>query len=234
MPVQHVTLDVGMRVDIGKVLHVLAHEIRTPSGIAQGYVRMLLDERLSDPADRRRALEQTQKALARVSELTQESSQLANWLEADHPAASSIEARLMLDRVVTGAALEPALKVLSELAPPDVRVATVDEDALVESLVSVVKATARELRQGVCTLRARSYEPGICELLIGAAEQLPAVAAGPDAAGAGPLAIERGGLGLSLVFAAVVLDAHGATGWTVNGARTTVGIRLRLKERAHQ
>ena len=30
-----------MHVDIGKVLHVLAHELRTPAGIAQGYIRML-------------------------------------------------------------------------------------------------------------------------------------------------------------------------------------------------
>src|SRR5687768_14647504 len=44
------TLDVGMPVDTGHVLHVLAHELRTPTGIAQGYARLLLDDRLTDPA----------------------------------------------------------------------------------------------------------------------------------------------------------------------------------------
>jgi signal transduction histidine kinase len=222
-----------MRVDIGKVLHVLAHEIRTPSGIAQGYVRMLLEDRLSDPADRRRALEQTQKALARVSELTQESSMLADWFEADHTADGSIEARTVIERVVGGAALEPA-HVKVELAAPDARVATVNERALVDALISVVKATARELRQDVCMLHVRSHENRMCELLIGSAEQLPALAVGPDASAAGPLALERGGLGLSFVTAAVVLEAHRAIGWTMNGSRATVGIRLPLKEGAHQ
>src|SRR5262245_59098900 len=70
-------LDVGMPVEIGNVLHVLAHELRTPAGIAQGYLRMLMDDRLTDPADRRKAIEQAQKAVARISEITNEGSQLA-------------------------------------------------------------------------------------------------------------------------------------------------------------
>jgi signal transduction histidine kinase len=45
-----------MSVDISDILHVLAHELRTPVGIAHGYVRLLLEERLSQESDRRRAL----------------------------------------------------------------------------------------------------------------------------------------------------------------------------------
>jgi K+-sensing histidine kinase KdpD len=222
-----------MHVDIAKVLHVLAHEIRTPSGIAQGYLRMLLEDRLTEPADRRRALEQAQKALARVSELTAESSHLANWLETERSAAAWIAAAALIERVAEGAALEPAPRVRVEV-PPGAHVLTADADALVTALVSVVKATARELRNQACTIAARSHENRIMDILIGPAEQLPTLAGGPEAAGAGPLALERGGLGLSFVSAAVVLEAHGAIGWTANSSRTTVGIRLRMEERAPQ
>ena len=48
---------------------------------------------------------------------------------------------------------------------------------------------------------------------------------------AGPVALERGGLGLALVHAAIVLDAHGAERWTMNGSRQTLGLRLPLDER---
>jgi signal transduction histidine kinase len=222
-----------MHVDIGKVLHVLAHEIRTPSGIAQGYLRMLLEERLSDPADRRRALEQAQKAVARVSELTTESSNLANWLEADRAAIASIAAPALIDRVAGGLSLDPAPDVRVDVAPL-AHVSTVDAEALVTALVSVVKATARELRNQPCVIDVRSHEKGGIEILIGPAEQLTTLATGPDAADAGPLALERGGVGLSLVTAAVVLEAHRAIVWTANHSRTTVGIRLRMEERAHQ
>lgn len=224
-----------MTVDIGKLLHVLAHEIRTPSGIAQGYLRMLLEDRLTDPAERRRALEQVQKALARVSELTQESSQLANWLDEQERTKGAIDARTLIERAVENAKLDPAPQLSVDIQHGDVSVATVDDVALSSALTSVVKATARELRNGVCTIDVRMQDNRMLDLLIGRADQLPGLAAGPQAAGAEPLTVERGGVGLSLVSAAVVLAAHDAIGWTAAGSRTTVGIRLPLmKERAHQ
>ena len=72
-----------MPVDISDILHVLAHELRTPVGIAHGYVRLLLEDRLHQEADRRRALEQMQKALGRLSDLSHESTALASWFEQD-------------------------------------------------------------------------------------------------------------------------------------------------------
>src|SRR5918997_5417737 len=100
-----------MPVDISSVLHVLAHELRTPAGIAQGYLRMVLDEKLTESADRRRALEQTQKALARVSELTAESSRLARWLEEQHGAPrASLDVQVLLARVVAEAGVEPPIQ----------------------------------------------------------------------------------------------------------------------------
>jgi signal transduction histidine kinase len=223
-----------MHVDIAKVLHVLAHELRTPSGIAQGYLRMLLEDRFPDPADRRRAIEQTQKALARVSELTHESTKLANWMEADRQSPTRIDAATLVSRAVELAAIEPQPAVAVDASASGVRIATIDADALSTALASIIKATARELKTKVCSIDARSYDNRMLDVRIGPADELAKLTGGPEAADAAPLTLERGGLGLSLVAASVVLEVHAATGWTANGSRTTVGIRLPLEERAPQ
>jgi hypothetical protein len=72
---------------------------------------------------------------------------------------------------------------------------------------------------------------GSFEMLTGPEELLPPLGAGPSAPEAGPVALERGGLGLALVHAAIVLDAHGAERWTMKGSRQTLGLRLPVQER---
>src|SRR5688572_21663112 len=94
-----VTLGGGMPVDINDILHVLAHELRTPVGIAHGYVRLLLEDRLPQETDRRRALEQMQKALGRLSDLSQESTALASWYEQDFSTPQQVGARTLIERV---------------------------------------------------------------------------------------------------------------------------------------
>jgi hypothetical protein len=223
-----------MPVDIGNILHVLAHELRTPAGIAQGYLRMLMEDRLTDPADRRKAIEQAQKAIARVSELANEGSQLASWV--DRPADSRherIDVRTLIDRVVAGASDDRPLSARIDIAPAAGEVATMDAGALTIALVAVTKATARELRNKPCTVAARLDDRAAIDMWIGQDDQFTALHAGPSAPGAEPLALARGGVGLSLVYAVAVLERHGAATWTVNGSRSTVGIRLPLEERAH-
>lgn len=223
-----------MPVDIGNVLHVLAHELRTPAGIAQGYLRMLIDDRLTDPADRRKAIEQAQKAIARVSELANEGSQLATWVEQPHGSVDQrIDARWLIDRVVADASSGLTLSSRVDIAPAAGDVRTIDADALTHALVAVTKATARELRNKPCTIAARVEDRVAIDMWIGQEDQFAALYAGPSAPDAGPLSLERGGVGLSLLYAAAVLERHGAAAWTVNGSRTTVGIRLPIEERAH-
>ena len=88
-----------MPVDINDILHVLAHELRTPVGIAHGYVRLLLEERLHQETDRRKALEQMQKALGRLTDLSHESTALAAWYEQEHTEVQPVPARALLEQV---------------------------------------------------------------------------------------------------------------------------------------
>jgi signal transduction histidine kinase len=215
-------------VEINEILHVLAHELRTPVGIAHGYVRLLLEERLPGEAERRRALEQMQKALARLSDLSHETSALAAWYEL--PAALGADhrqARAIIEDVRSASYEFPVNFDTPAVANETIH--TNDAALLTGALADVVRATARELRGHPCAVSLRVHERRL-ELLAGRAEDIAGLAAGPRAADSGPLILERGGLGLSLVHAAVVLDAHGADRWALKGSRQTAGIRLPLEE----
>lgn len=220
-----------MSVDISDILHVLAHELRTPVGIAHGYVRLLLEERLHQESDRRRALEQMQKALARLSDLSQESSRLAAWFERDPHEIGSLAAARVIERVAEADYDAPVVFEQGEL-PDAATIRTGDVVMLSGALVNMVRATARELRGAECAVSTRLADGRCVEILIGPQDRLAALSAGRGTPDAGPLALERGGLGLSLVEAAIVLDAHGAERWTINQSRQTAGFRLPLEERS--
>jgi signal transduction histidine kinase len=220
---------IGMAVDFDDILHVLAHELRTPVGIAHGYVRLLLDDRLPNEADRRRALEQMQKALGRLSHLSHETTALAEWYEQDATPQERLAASALIARVAE-TDFEFPITVDTSAVPDSVDVPTHDPDALVRAVIGVVQATARELRGVTCDVVAR-IAGNRFELLVGPEEMIDVIAEGPNAPTAGPVALERGGLGLVLVHAAVVLDGHGAERWAMNGSRQAIGLRLPLEER---
>lgn len=221
-----------MSVEVNDILHVLAHELRTPVGIAHGYVRLLLDERLPSDADRKRALEQMQKALGRLSDLSHETTSLAAWYEQSRDQREFVDARTLIERVADSDYDWP-VTVETAQVPEGFRVPTLDPDALARALIAIVRATARELRGTTCDVVAH-VNGGKFEMFVGPDEKIEALRGGPSAGDAGPLALERGGLGLALVHAAIVLDAHGAERWTMNGSRQTVGVRLPVEERQHQ
>ena len=221
-----------MAVEINDILHVLAHELRTPVGIAHGYVRLLLDDRLPSDTDRRRALEQMQKALGRLSTLSHETTALAECYE-QHPEQSHhVDAQTLIARI-GDADYEWPVTVDGSAVPAGNTVRSANPESLVRALISVVQATARELRGATCDVVGRVVDEHF-EILAGPEDMLPAMAAGPFAPEAGAVALERGGVGLALVHAAVVLDGHGAERWTMNGSRQTIGLRLPLEERPLQ
>jgi hypothetical protein len=112
----------------------------------------------------------------------------------------------------------------------DVRVRSLDDAALSGALATVIDAVSREVIDDTVLIVSRVSEtPDARDLLVGAGGLLerPDQTAGPN--GAVALSLERGGLGLALVLAAAVLDAHGASVWTVGGQTGIVGITLRVE-----
>lgn len=60
--------------DAERVLQVLIHDARTPLGVAQGYIRLLREERLETPDERERALSRAMDALGRIARLFEDAS----------------------------------------------------------------------------------------------------------------------------------------------------------------
>jgi signal transduction histidine kinase len=220
-----------MPVDISDILHVLAHELRTPVGIAHGYVRLLLEDRLPQEVDRRRALEQMQKALGRLTELSHESSRLATWWERDDDGERLVPAAEILGRV-DEVGYDFPVTVDRSRVPASACIRTDDADTLVTAIASLVRATARELRGQPCDVVASVSEGRFLDVLVGPPDRLAALGAVRGTSEARAIALERGGLGLALVHAALVLDAHGAERWTMNDSRQTAGFRLPFDERS--
>jgi hypothetical protein len=213
-----------MAVQIGDVLHVLAHELRTPVGIAHGYVRLLLEDRLPDASERRRALEQLQKALGRLSDLSHESSALANWLDRHDAAPIRVGAGTLIERATAKVAELPLALEIAPF-PEGAVVMSADPEQLERALAVLIRATARELRGRPCALRVRAHD-GMLQLLLGEPAEFDLLEAGPETADASPLEIDRGGLGLALVHASFVLAASSGICWSSRGSRQAAAIRL--------
>jgi signal transduction histidine kinase len=58
-----------MQPNLAQVLNTLAHEIRTPLAVSQGYLKLLIDGRITNADDARKAMEQTRQALGALATL---------------------------------------------------------------------------------------------------------------------------------------------------------------------
>jgi signal transduction histidine kinase len=81
--------------DVERVLSQLIHDLRTPLGVAHGYLRMVRDQKLAAPEDREKALAGTQQALSTMSRLCADASAfLDGGASGDGPAVRAAAAAL--------------------------------------------------------------------------------------------------------------------------------------------
>ena len=73
--------------DLNRVLESLLHDLRSPLGVAGGYLRLLREQRLTTPEDTERAIVKTQDALRTMTALCSEASA---WLTLEPSATPSI------------------------------------------------------------------------------------------------------------------------------------------------
>jgi hypothetical protein len=235
------------RLDLVELLHLLGHELRSPAGVLIGYLRMLQEGRFSSEADRVRTYDKMRTALTRITGLGDAMSQLTSWIEKPDRAAVPVDARGVLDRSVAAAraAHDRPFEAEMFVAPGAARIAVKDGAALEAAIAAVILATAREAGETPVAVHAhvrRDRGPAV-EVVVGPKARLPVVAeatAEPDAGpslsseGSEEFAIGRGGMGLSLVVATVVLDAHAARAWNAAGDRAIGGIRLPVAAEEHE
>ena len=173
-----------MPVDINDILHVLAHELRTPVGIAHGYVRLLLEDRISRGTPIAGARwSRCRRRWRALATLSHETTALAAWYEQisrklDAPARVESSTRVAAAdvRVARRRRTDGVIRRRSGL-----RTNLRRRRAWRRALADVVRATARELRgqpRARCRPRPRPASRGARRRR---SDQLATLARGPGA-----------------------------------------------------
>ena len=191
--------------DAERVLAVLIHDVRTPLGVAHGYLRLVRTDKLPSPEDRDRALAGTQDALAKIHACARTR---AGSSRIRRPGAVRAPARQLADRVA--AVLAERGVAVSELEPPD---GSVNVGTSVDRAAEAI-ATLLSLRAG--------RTPGIVARIDGTAAALR-FACGPAADGAPGPALDgderpfdpwHSPQGLGVALAHRLITALGGRVWT--------------------
>jgi hypothetical protein len=202
---------------VERALHVLIHDIRTPLGVAQGYLRLIREGRLPSPEDREKAFQQTQQALDLVSRLCHDAAAL---VERPHDAAAAVAvpAGQFAGRVRDRLQREPVD--VAPDAPADRGAVAVpgDADRLADAVVRVLLSTERD-RTG--------RHPAVA---IGASDTELWFTSGPDGrALSGDVLDPWRGPGLTLPLACRTITDAGGRVWSTGPGRAGAGVALPLE-----
>lgn len=202
--------------DWPRLLSLASHELRTPAGVAAGYVRMLRDGRPHAPTDpQRRLLEAADRSLDRVAELLTELSDLARLASGQ---ASLAPTRFVLDEVAADAAAVFVPRDGSGLrvdlrAAADPLLVEADRSRILAAVSAVLAAVARECpdraRLSMSAALAPSREAGLPEAAVTVGETAAMARAAEPARAWVPCDVIRSGNGLALAVAALAVDAFG-------------------------
>jgi len=185
------------------VLAATSHELRGPLGVARGHLRLLAQDEGLDPGTAK-AVDDTGRALDRMASLLDELSRYAQWAIGE---SAVTPARASLREVITQAAARAVAAargaVTAEVqSSPDV-VADVDVSRLAEACASLVTAVARAHAESPAVSLAVSAHRASATIRI---EALPRAGGRIESR---PANLGRGGMGLAVPFADLVIRAHG-------------------------
>jgi signal transduction histidine kinase len=213
-----------MHPNLAQVLNTVAHEIRTPLAVSQGYLKLYLDGRLTNADDQRRAFQQTRDALGTLATLCNDMSKVSALAEIASPALTArVSAREFVAHVQKAQEVEG-----TEWSGDGgaASIATQSATDLAHAVAIVAKAAFDEAREAPHAVQVVTGPELV--MLAGTRGAIPALAAGPGAADAQQVDFTRGGKGLRLIWAAFVLQRHHVDTWTHQGHRASVGFRFPL------
>lgn len=204
-----------------KAMNLLIHDLRAPLSVAQGYLRLLQQNRLEAEADRTRAITQSMEALGRIARLCEEA---AAFAAEPADAAGPVMRRALSEFVAhlaenCTARCSPVTFVVEQEVSGTV--AAVNLERLIESL-AVVLCAARRSTQSESVRVSVQEEEKEARFLLGSDEERAALMSGP------PQTFDpwRGGHGLALPLACRTIAQAGGRIWTTANRRGVVGIAI--------
>jgi hypothetical protein len=215
----------NMQPDLAQVLNTLAHEIRTPLSVSQGYLKLFLDGRLKDVDETRRAMEQTRQALGALATYCVDMGKISA-LSAGTPAG--IPQRVGAAEFVTSVREQEEVKDAAFAGDADGSSRTIETPMardLAQAVAIVSRAAFDEARDRPHAIRVDAAGDALI-LLAGTEDGISALHAGPAAPEARAVDFVKGGKGLKLIWAAFVLHKHGVETWTDHTQRAAVGFRI--------
>jgi K+-sensing histidine kinase KdpD len=191
---------------------VLAHELRSPLSVLQGYIRLL--QRQRDAGHPETAmLDAMLDATGRLTAIARQASDLGAWLAArDTTPLESVAVTEVLEEITKRTAPDGTISVIrvneSAEQPPMVQA---DAPALAGAVMALAESMAREAGGAIVEIRQVRDDPGTSPSLSLRTRTTPAVENGQvEGHAQRALSFDRGGAGLALIAASYVLDAHGA------------------------
>ena len=215
-------------------MSLAVHELRTPVTVVGGYLRMLLREQAGPLTERqRKMLEEAERSCSRLGALVSEMSDFGK-LEAGELTLARQEVDIAgLIAELSGGMLEGADRgVRLEVRGVDEPVPmTGDRTRLSAALKALMHAALRERGEPgaiivECSTEGRNGQR-YALVRIGDETALPLLTAPPDET-MPAYDVWRGGLGLALPVARRVIEGHGGTLWSADGAHSRSASALRL------
>jgi signal transduction histidine kinase len=194
--------------ELGQMLSLLSHELRSPLGVVRGYLRLLNQHQGELSANHRQAVTAALAASDRCVELLAQASALAHMWRQETP--------IEQEPIVLADLLQPlahSLRTTDDRPLPVVIESAIDvlltgDRALLHTaLSSLVSAVHRAQPEEVAIrITSRTASGGVRD---GVAIHCAPDGESMDAATEGALDLRRGGLGLALPMAAAIVEAHG-------------------------
>src|SRR5690606_27057268 len=150
-----------MAVPWPKVCGILAHELRAPLGVLQGYIRLLERQRLDDDPERP-MLQAMLEATGRITTIARQASDLGTWLQAvdEEASLSCVEYAglfaALADRTSVG---HPQIRVKDPSPQVAMRTLRADVDRLADALLSTAESLRHETGEDVIEIAAPDSHP---------------------------------------------------------------------------
>jgi len=209
------------RDEIVKAINVLIHDLRAPLSVAQGYLRLLQQNRLEAEADRQRAITQSIEALGRITRLCSDAAAFVAEPTATDATVVKIRASEMVERVTEACTARSSPLTIDTGTGLSGTVQSGNLDGLVQSLAIVLCAVRRSALKEPVRVSVHEEEKE-ARFLLGCDDDRAALVSGP------PETFDpwRGGHGIALPLACRTIAEAGGRIWSIAGGRGAVGIAL--------